>query len=217
MKFKSDSQRRAVFRNMFSKGANRFTIDIVRDKYMPKDMKGYYDIISDENPNVNVSLYNFTDVPISEVRKVLKNADDSDLADLDAMFIVPDGSLYLQGEHPFGYYNRVTRDITLPESDFTRRYHEKGSTLMHEVGHHVCAPAKKGGWRYKEDLANLYEYETLNQKRMPEYWESFEAASKHLPPVDLEPTRQDMVYYKTIKELKNPSIGRLAEYVGEER
>jgi hypothetical protein len=210
MRFSSDSQRRAIFRNMFSKDSNRFAIDVVRSNYMPKDMKGYYDIVSDDNPSVEgASLYNFTDVPTSEITRVIKKADDSDLAGLNAIMVVPDGSRLLQGKYKIGYYNPVTRDIVLPRGDFTYENHEKGSIMMHEIGHHVCAPAKKGDHRYKEDLANLYEYEVLNQKDLPEYWESIEAIRNGLPPVDLEPTRQDMVYYRTLKGLKNPSIQEL--------
>lgn len=212
MVFRSDKQRRAMFANIFSQKNvnNKFTLDIVRDKYMPKDVKRYYNIKSNENPKVDVSLYNFDNVPISKIKNVLTKVDDSNLADLESILIVPDNSILLQGPYSMGYYAFDDNAIVVNSDDFKRD--NEGSVLIHEIGHHVMDSIKKGGLSYNEDLAELYRDEAFNEDKEYRTWESLEDYNAGLLPIDYEPVRQDMVYYKTIKDLNNPSIHELEEY-----
>lgn len=124
MKFSSDSQRRAIFVNMFSKAGNRFTL-----KYDPSRNVVY----SDEIPNVVMKAKGLANV--EDNLRIFDDEDDRYFSGVDELILVDepldmkyndDGVLYTDGMYERNP-NRIKVNINHGKKDIPR----------HEIGHHI--------------------------------------------------------------------------------
>ena len=133
MMFKSDSQRRACFANLFSK-SNRFALYAE----FKKDDKNQCHIKSDEYPEVDVDVFVFRKGK-KKILEYFNIVPEHDLAYLSNAFIVPyEASGFDDREGEFGYTEDESHSpyVDIGEHfDFGDTYPK--AVLAHEVGHYV--------------------------------------------------------------------------------
>jgi hypothetical protein len=228
MRFRSDSQRKAVFSKLAWKsvciqnGCNQFSkLNKFALKYDPYSGR----VTSDEYPNVSFILF----VPNpNEYLRELEDIPEQQLAGLGA--IVSDDRM--RGAKPFGHrlasytsgvpvYGKddVGKEVSVIRTRFPEEieaYYEAhpekgkydfGDVLAHEVGHSVTANILGKSSLNKHKGTS----EVVADKFMHEYTG---AKQRHLPTKE-EDLERAYSYLETLQELKTPSVGQLEKYAGD--